>query len=70
MINLLFVPVGLPPSTLSPLWCRNCDCKHADGHGSCPLRAPVAVFQDSVIDFSGGEKEREQEPVKDEAADR
>ena len=44
-------------SALSPLWCRNCDHAHGDGLQTCPLRTPVAVVSDSVIDFSGEAQE-------------
>ena len=43
---------GLPAYTLSPKWCRNCDCRHETGPETCPLRKPQEVYTDSVIDFS------------------
>ncbi len=55
---------GLPPSpafSLSPKWCRNCDCRHPSGPQSCPLRSPEAVCTDSVIDFSNSSSRDEDE---------
>ena len=63
----------MPTFTLSPKWCRNCDCRHESGPETCPLRRPEVNYTDSVIDFSnkgeGGKSEELSKPPKEEGAE-